>query len=207
MTPVRIRILNWLLATMLVVAGCAGSPPTPIYVLGYPVDPTPGVIAQADRPVIRLFPVSVPDYLDTRDILIRSGQNQVTASTTGRWAERLSVGMTRALAAALTTRLPDTEIIYNQSVVPPAQQILVDVEAFEIKPDRQCLLTALWTLASGDGDRVLRRERDSFIEQAADTSDAAIAAAISRTIDQLADKIAMRAQSSSTPDNKQSSHQ
>jgi uncharacterized lipoprotein YmbA len=193
---VRIQILKWLLPLMLVVTGCAGSPPTQIYVLGYPEDPARGMIAQADRPILRLFPVSIPDYLDTRDILIRSGQNQVTASPTGRWAERLSLGMTRALAAALTTRLPDAEIIYNQSVVPPARQILVDVEALEIRPDRECLLTASWTLAGSDGDQVLHRERDNFIQQATDTSDAAIAAAISRTIDQLADKIASRAQSS-----------
>ena len=188
---------KWLLL-MLVVAGCAGSPPAQIYVLGYPEDPARAMIEQADRPVIRLIPVSIPDYLDTRDILIRSGQNQVTASPTGRWAERLSVGMTHALAAALSTRLPDAEIVYNQSVVPPARQILVDVEALEITPDRKCLLTASWTLASGDGDQVLRREHDNFVQQATDTSDAAIAVAISRTIDQLADKIASRAQSSAS---------
>lgn len=184
---------------MLLVGGCASSTPTQVYVLGYPEDPTPAKIAPADRPIVLLLPVSVPDYLDTTDILTRSGQNQVTASPTGRWAERLSVGMTRALAAALTTRLPDVEIIYNQSVVPPTQQILVDVEAFEIRPDRKCLLTARWTLSSGDGNQVLRSERDNFIQQATDTSDAAVAAAISRTIDQLADKIASQAQSSPSP--------
>jgi hypothetical protein len=105
--------------------------------------------------------------------------------------------MTHALAAALTARLPGSEIVDKQPGVPPAQQIVVELQAIEITPDRKCLLSAQWTLASGDGDQVLRRERDSFIEQAADTSDAAIAAAISRTIDQLADKIATRAQISS----------
>ena len=89
----RIQIPKWLLMLIPVVAGCAASPPTQTYVLGYPEDPARAMIEQADRPVIRLIPVSISDYLDTRDIVIRSGQNQVTASPTGRWAERLSVGM------------------------------------------------------------------------------------------------------------------
>jgi uncharacterized protein len=188
MMKLRPWLLPWLVQLILV-AGCAGPPASRSYVLGDPVDPEPVTVTQSGRPVIRLLPVSVPDYLDTRDILLRSGPNEVKASPTGRWAERVSVGVTRALAAALTTRLPGADVVSDQPVEPPAQQIVVDVQAFEIGPDRKCLLTARWTLSSGDGDRVLRRERDSFVEQATDTSDAAIAAAMSRAIDRLAARI------------------
>ena len=113
------------------------------------------------RPIIRLLPVSVPDYLDTQDILLRSGRNEVKANPTGRWAERLSVGLTHALAAALASRLPAADIVANRPIVPPAQQILVDVETFEISPDGQCQLTGRWTISSGDGLRVLRSGRGS----------------------------------------------
>lgn len=190
----RLWLLSWLVTPSLI-AGCAGSPASRIYVLGDPTIGPPSVVApvavaQSGWPVIRLVPVSVPDYLDTRDILLRSGPNEVKASPTGRWAERLSVGVTRALAAALTADLPGADIVTEQPAGPPVQVIVVDVQAFTITPDRQCRLTAQWTLSSGDGDRILRSERASFVEPAADASDAAIAAAMTRTIDRLATQVA-----------------
>jgi uncharacterized lipoprotein YmbA len=188
MTRLHIREIMWPLA-MLIVGGCASSPPARIYVLGNPLDSTRAMIVQPGRSVIRLLPVSVPDYLDTEDILFHSGPNELKASPTGRWGERLSVGVTHALAADLTTRLSDNEVIVYQPVVPPAQLIVADVQIFEMRPDRQCLLTAQWTLSSGDGKHVLRRERDNFVEQATDASDASIAGAMSRAIDRLAAQI------------------
>jgi uncharacterized lipoprotein YmbA len=179
---------RWLVP-MALLAGCAVPPDPRSYVLGDPPEPLPLATNQSGRPVIRLLPVSVPDYLDTRDILLRSGQNEVTASPTGRWAERLSVGVTHALAAALSVRLPGTDIVADQLDVPPERRIMVDVQAFEIRPDRQCLLSVQWIVASSDGDRVLSRERASFVEQATDTSDAAVAAAMSRAIARLAAQI------------------
>jgi len=184
----RIWRSAWLVPMALVV-GCAGPPDPRSYVLGDPPEPLPATTDQSGRPVIRLLPVSVPDYLDTRDIQLRSGQNEVTASSTGRWAERLSVGVTHALTAALTAHLPGADIVADQPDVPPAQRITVDVQTFEIRPDGHCLLTVRWVVASGDGGRVLRWVRASFVEQATDTSDAAVAAAMSRAIDRLAAQI------------------
>src|ERR1700722_17272033 len=149
------------LVPVLVVAGCAASPPVRLYVLGDP--PTPALVttAQSGRPVIQLLPVSVPNYLDTTEILVRSGRNEVKASPTGRWAERLSVGVTHALSTTLITRLPGVVIITDPPIVPPAQQIMIDVQAFEVRADGYCGLTAQWTVSNGNSAPVLRRERDS----------------------------------------------
>lgn len=187
--PRRVRALP--LALMILVAGCGSSPETRIYVLGDPPAPAANASTLSGRPVIRLLPVSVPDYVDTQDILFRGGQNEVTASQTGRWAERLSVGMTHALFAALGTRLPAANIVAaDRPIIPPVQQIQVDVESLEIRPDGRCLVIARWAVSSGDGLRVLRSERDTLIEQAVDKGDASIASAITRIIDRLADRIA-----------------
>ena len=62
--------------------------------------------------------------------------------------------------------------------------------SFEISPDGQCQLTGRWTISSGDGLRVLRSGRGTFVERAADPSDAAIASAMTRAIDHLADQMA-----------------
>ena len=67
---------------------------------------------------------------------------------------------------------------------------MIDAQAAEIRADGQCLATAHWSISTGSGGPVLRKERDSFVERAADTGDAAIAASVSRAIDRLASRIA-----------------
>jgi uncharacterized lipoprotein YmbA len=140
---------------------------------------------------MRLLPVSIIDYLDTRDILRRVGPNEVKASPTGRWAERLSVGLTHALTSALSIRLPDIDIVTDPALAPPARQLLVDVQVFETEPDGKCQLTANWTLSDGNGRLIKRGERSTFIEQAGDSGDAEIASAMTRSVNRLADQIAL----------------
>jgi uncharacterized lipoprotein YmbA len=179
----------WLLpslAPLLLMVACGSTPPRRLYVLGDPAQPAQAVKVQSERPVVRLLPVKVPDYLDTREILRRDRSNEVTASSTGLWAERLSVGVTDALAASLATHLPDAVIVTGQPDVSPSRQIMVDVQAFEIDADGRCLLTARWEYVSGKGGKVLRQESDSLVEQAAQAGDESVAAAMTRAIDRLA---------------------
>jgi uncharacterized protein len=183
---------RWLppsLASLLMIAACSSTPPARLYVLGDPAKPAQTVIVQSERPVVRLLPVSVPDYLDTREILRRDRPNEVTASSTGLWAERLSVGVTHALAASLAIRLPNAVIVTGQPEVPPSRQIMVDVLDFDIGADGKCLLTARWESLSGDHGDLLRRESDSFVEQASPPGDASVAEAMTRAIDRLALRI------------------
>src|SRR5580658_1099501 len=184
------------LASLVLVAACASTPPARLYVLGDPAEPAQAVKVQSGHPVVRLLPVSVPDYLDNREILRHDRRNEVTASSTGLWAERLSVGVTQALAASLSTGLPDVVIVTDQPNVPPSRQIVVDVLDFEIGDDGRCLLYARWEAVSGDGGKVLRRESDSFVEQAAQPSDGGVAAAMTRAIDRLAQRIVATSRSS-----------
>ena len=91
----------------LALAACGmGGPPPVTYVLGTPIVAAERVQPLAGRPVIEVKPVLVPDYLDVSDIMVRQAGNMVTPSPTGRWGERLSVGVTRALADGLAARLP-----------------------------------------------------------------------------------------------------
>jgi uncharacterized protein len=180
----------WLAPLLFVpLLGCMAPIAAREYVLGSPAEPGHKVVELSERPTIWVYPVSVPDYLDTRDILVRDGRNEVKASVSGRWAERFSVGVNRALIAGLTQRLPSIAIVAEKPIVRPAQQISVNIQAFEIGPRQQCVLVAVWTLSSGDGVHVLRQERNTFVESTPDNSDASIAAAASRAIDQLAVQI------------------
>ena len=119
----------------LALAACGLAGPAPdLYVLGAVYAATTVTTAHAGLPVVEVKRVGMPDYLDTTDILIRSG-DQVVPSRTGRWSERLSVGVTRAFASALAARLPRMMVTTTSRAEPPAFQVVVDIETFDARTD------------------------------------------------------------------------
>src|SRR3546814_6599396 len=81
-------------AAALALAACGTAGPPPVtYVLGESAIAEHGAEPLAGRPVVEVKPVLVPDYLDVSDILIRGAEHVVVPSLTGRWGERLSVGV------------------------------------------------------------------------------------------------------------------
>lgn len=178
-----------LIGLLALLSGCASRVTTGIYVLSPPID------AQASAGVrlagLHLQPVSLPDYLDTTEILLRVGPNRLAASETGRWGERLSRGVTGALAAALVRRLPGLAVTTGTASETTALQWQVDIESFDVQPDGHCLLAARWALLSGDG-RATRSSGRGVFEVAASgrAGDPAIAAAMGEAIGQLADRLA-----------------
>jgi uncharacterized lipoprotein YmbA len=128
----------------MLLAGCASGPPIRTFLLGAP--------ARADGPqpangaLVQLQTVLVPDYLDTTDILTRTGPHEVVASSTGRWGERLSQGITHALEGDLDARLKSSHLTLNPPANPLSSQLLVTVDAFDAWPDGHCVLTAHWTI-------------------------------------------------------------
>jgi hypothetical protein len=182
------RGLTFAAATVLL-AGCGSDSTLRTYVLGSPALPSIGVWSEAGLPVIELRAVSVPDYLDSSDIVRRVGPNEVAASPTGRWGERLSQGLTHALASALSRRLPKV-VIAMTPPSGPTRRLFVDIERFDIGVDGQCLVTARWRITAGDGQTISQSEHGAFREAAASSDDPAVASAMTRAVDQLAEQIA-----------------
>ena len=166
--------------------GCQSGPAPRVYVLGPPASEAEGLTAETNRPVLELRRISLPDYLDTSDMLRRGGRNELTISTTGRWGERLSVGIARALRAGLARRLEGT-IVTGAAAGQTARRLSVDVEAFDAPASGPCVLTARWALS---GTAV----RGTFVSRTVvpdgPNGDAALAAAMSEVVDRLAGEIA-----------------
>jgi uncharacterized lipoprotein YmbA len=186
------------LAAVSFLSACSTSPLPRTYVLGSPAAAEPGVVYEAGRRVIELPTVALPDYLDSTDILLRNGQNELTPSTTGRWGERLSLGITHALEAALAQRLPGAAVTHTGLPGQPSASLLVNVEAFDVHPDGQCVLTARWTIPGDNGQAAAISQQGTFVTQAArpagtsgPLSDSAIVSAMAAAVDQLADRMAM----------------
>jgi uncharacterized lipoprotein YmbA len=150
---------------------------------------TTTTVSQEGWPIVEVKRVQLPDYLDTTNIVERRG-NQLVPSSTGRWSERLSVGMTRALSASLAARLPKMLVTATTPVERPARLLVVDVTAFEWREDSQVVLVARSTIVNGTNRQILRTQQVSLVEETDGGSDSAIVAAMARAIDDLADQLA-----------------
>ena len=186
-----IAALTWL-------AGCAASPLPRIYVLGTPAATAAGIVNEAGRPVIELPTVALPDYLDSTDILVRNGQNELTPSTTGRWGERLSLGITHALESSLGRRLPGVLVTHTSAPGQPAVSLLVNVDGFDVYPNGQCVLTARWMIPGDDDQPATISQQGTFVTRATGPtgpsgmlSDASIVSAMTAAVDELADRISI----------------
>lgn len=186
----QVAVLAFFGAAMCGTTACSLSGPPPAeYVLGTMPAATPTTLPQTGLPVVEVKRIQVPDYLDTTDILERRG-NQLVPSSTGRWGERLSIGMTRAVTASLAARLPSMVVTATLPAGRPARQIFVDVAAFESRPDHHVVLVARWTILDGTTRQVLTAGQVSLIEAIGGTDDSAVVAAMSHALEDLADRIA-----------------
>ena len=170
-----------------ILSGCAGPPPRE-YVLGRGPTSDNAAAVQTALPVVQVERVVLPDYLDSRNILTRRDR-QVVVSETGRWAERLSLGATRLLAASLAARLIGVTVTAAQPIDPPILRVVVDVIDFDVPADGPVVLAARWTITDGTGQKSLAAEQATLREPVAAARDDAIVAAMSLALEKLANRI------------------
>jgi uncharacterized protein len=177
------------LATSLLAACKLAGPPPAEYVLGTLPEPTARSVPETGLPLVEVKRVQLPDYLDRTAMLERRG-NQLLPSSTSRWGERLSVGMTRALAASLADRLPGMFVTATPPLGRPARQVLVDVVAFESRADQRVILVARWSIVDAVSRQILASQQTSLVEAVVGSGDEAIVTAMSRAVEDLAGQIA-----------------
>lgn len=197
------RIRSSALAALIpILAGCLSHREyRHIYSLDRALDAKTEALGAPERPVMQLQRVLIPDYLDTTDILLRMGTNEIHDSATGRFAERLSSGVTHALRSDLASRLSSYSVMLVQPADRTAREIVVNVEAFDVWPTGRCVLVADWTILEAGRRTVLASDRGTFTTGAAGTvqGDGAIVTSMADAVQRLADRVASTAEALPTP--------
>ncbi len=204
MTP-RARL--WL-PLLLCATACSSSPPRRIYVLTPPLDraaqPTmtpssPGDLSATNQR-LEVRRILVPDYLDSTDILMRSGSDEVKASTTGRWGERLSLGLTHAVGADMALRMPQYSIVQDSYSSNTRRQLRITITALDLWQNGRCVLSANWSIVDQDSSLPVTSGSGTFDSPNAGgtttVTDASLVEAVGRTLGKLADSIVSDAQAS-----------
>ena len=177
-----------------VLFGCASSPQARFYTLnplGFPEAKQPAPAAA--HPVsVSIAPVEIPDYLDRPQIVTRDGRNELRLAEFDRWAGSLSDNITAVLAENLAQLLgTDRIFVYPRLQAEKAEfSVMTRVLRLDCKPGEQVFLKVQWTLLSGPERKDVATQVASFTERLNDNRYETIAAAVSRTLEQLSREIA-----------------
>jgi len=97
--------------------------------------------------------VTIPEYLDRPDILVRSDSNELASLPDARWAEDLSITTSRVMANDLAAALPGADIIAWPTRVERSvnYRIAVDLTKFESDAHGMVEIEGRWALLDGYG--------------------------------------------------------
>ena len=174
-----------LIAVML--SACAASPLKLYTLMPVPEGRDPPALPR-NATIIVVDRVSLPDYLDTQDIIIRRG-NVLDRSQTGRWASRLSISATDLLTAKLAMRRPDALVTDGVRTAAPDYEISVDVSRLDVSSAGEGVLDADWQITARADTKHIARDRVRITVEGAVESDKDIVGLESRLFERLAASI------------------
>lgn len=140
--------------------------------------------------IIGVAPVTVPNYLDTQQIVTRSTPNTLSRAQEHQWGAPLGENMTNVLAENLGAMIPTQQVLVLPGSAPvrPDYEVAVEVSKFERDADGAVTLIARWVLL--DRGSVITLRRSVYTADAPLDDYDAIAAAMSDTLARLSEEIA-----------------
>lgn len=150
------RLMATLFAAVITV-GCAPKPPPDFYLLN---TAAPAMLPGFEKGLrVGLGPIEVQDYLNRNQIVSLETTTRLRLSERSVWAEPVKAGLTRVLLVNLGLAL-DSNRIYALPMRqrrPLDYQIPIDVLRYDgvLGAGNEVVLSARWTLLSGDGKDVL----------------------------------------------------
>ena len=154
----RIRVLSALVTVLALCGGCLGrSDPPRFYVLtalegSAAADSSPG-------PALGVGPVTLPRYLERTGIVTRRGL-ELDVADYDRWAEPLTDGVSRVIAANLSTLLGTKRVVVFPwpNGTPIQYQVVIDVVHLDGRLGGEVVLETRW--------RVLGPEKTERVHRA-----------------------------------------
>jgi len=156
------RQMRWF-TVVLVLCGCASSPPAQFYTLSATAASELARVARSDDRIV-VGPAAVAESVDRPQLVVRLSENRVTLVEEARWAEPLASAIPRVIAEDLGRLLNSDGVrAYPQNPEGFEYQVFLEVLRFELAPNEAATLELAWTLRASNGERrfgrTLVRER------------------------------------------------
>jgi len=191
------------LVLLLVVAACAETQPSRFYMLSGMGAPMSEAVDEGERElVIGLGPITLPQYLNRPQIVMRTSPNKLELAEFDKWAEPLDDLFSRVVAENVSALLATRHVV----IVPQRRsrrtdyQVQIDVMQFDTEVSGMTVLVARWSVFSGRGDEPLATQISKISNSITDPSDyESVVAAMSQALGTLSRAVAtaIRSESSS----------
>jgi uncharacterized lipoprotein YmbA len=101
---------------------------------------------------VQIMALHLPPYLDRKQIVTRSSQNELDVSDDHRWGGKLGKNLSRILAKNLSHYLstPAVTVLPKSTRIKPGFQLEVEIIAFERDSNNRVMLSAQWRLLDKD---------------------------------------------------------
>ena len=179
------------LAAVCLIAACAAgcrTPPSHLYTLSQ--ISASAAAAPLDVAVV-VGPVSIPAIVDTPQIVVTTGPNQVAQDEFNRWAAPLQENIANVVARDLAAALGSARVTLVQEGLRAKSdyQVAIAVQSFESVPGDAATLSAVWSVRRIKDDRT-ETGRSNLHEPAQQKGYDALVAAHSRALARLSQDIA-----------------
>ena len=187
--------LGALSLALVLIAGCASSPPVELYTLSA-LERSAGqteLDTSEKALAIEVGPASFPESLDRPQIVTRQGPNRLHADQFQRWSGSLQENFLRVLGENLSILLATSRVVVFPANPPFSvdYRVLLQVQQFEGSLGKEALLNARWSVSrTGDGDRAVRVVQSVIREPVASADYEALVAAESKVLTALSREIA-----------------
>lgn len=184
--PSRRRRLLGAALVIALLGACGSTPPSRYYMLSADAvgSPTDNGIS------IGVGPITIPDYLKGRNMVLARDDHLLTVSEFDRWAEPLEAGINRVLILNLAS-LSNTQQVYAfpwRQDSTPDYTVRVGVIQFAVG-DSTAVLKASWTVQKPGAEGLVHRGLSSLETPASNTDPATVADVCSALLLELSREI------------------
>lgn len=183
------RVFTRLVAVVLLLAGCAGTPKARFYTLS---SSPPQAAPAVSNLSLALGPIDLPEYLERPQIVTRAGDNRLDVDEFNRWGGRLEQEIARVLVVHLGQSL-GTDRVYSypsRIAADTDYRVALEFRRFDGMLGGEVVLEAAWSLVDDRNGAVLETRQASYRHSAQGAEYADYAAALSVLLARLGDDLA-----------------
>ena len=174
------------LAAVLLLSGCGGAKDQ-----YFRLSATGLATAKPTGLAVGIGPVVLPSYVDRAELVFQSGPNQFEIPAKARWAGALADNFSQVLATDIGRRINSGNVVANPA---PGDtrfryRVSVTIRQFHAVSGQGAVLEAAWRVESADTRQVLRHGSADYHSAISGDGYAAVVAAESDLVDQLAESI------------------
>lgn len=194
------------LGVLVLVSGCAGTPPPKLYTLSPMSDQASRleILAESCPLSVEIAPIEFPDFLDRSQIVTRPSPNTLKMSEFHRWGGSLSSNFLRVLGENLSILLGTERIFYPRQAkaFPIDYRLTLNVKAFEGEIGKEVVLDVDWVVIDQQHEGAVMMQNTVIREPVQRSDYESFVAAQSRALAVLSHRIASAMEQCSIRQNK-----